>query len=255
MIAAATLVIVVFVSLLINRAATVALMSTGLSRDMARFQARSALTGVGYTTTESESIVNHPVRRRVVMLLMLVGNAGLVTILATLVVSMAGAPRPAHQAMRLGLIVAGLAVIFFLSQSPGIDRWLTRQMARFVSRFTEIEARDYVGLLQLSGDYAVTELPVRPGSWVSGRPLEELRLAQEGVLVLGIQRPDGTYVGAPRGETVPRSGDELVLYGRADVLADLEDRREDASGQEAHRRAVAAQEELRLRQQSQGPRA
>jgi hypothetical protein len=248
-IAASTLVIVVFISLLINRAATVALMSTGLSRDMARFQARSALTGVGYTTTESESIVNHPVRRRVVMLLMLVGNAGLVTILATLVVSLAGAPRPAHQALRLGLIVAGLAVIFFLSQSPGIDRWLTRQMARLVSRFTEIEARDYVSLLQLSGDYAVTELRVEPEGWLANRRLDELRLAQEGVLVLGIQRTNGEYLGAPRGETVVRGDDELVLYGRADVLTELDRRRRDASGEAAHRRAIARQDDVRRGQE------
>lgn len=42
--------IVILVSLLVTRVATAALMLTGRSRDAARFQARSALTGVGYTT-------------------------------------------------------------------------------------------------------------------------------------------------------------------------------------------------------------
>jgi len=51
-------------SLVITRVATVALTMTGLSRQVARFQARSALTGTGFTTSEAETVVNHPVRRQ-----------------------------------------------------------------------------------------------------------------------------------------------------------------------------------------------
>ena len=57
-------VIVLTLSLLITRLATAALMLTGVSHQLARLQSLSALTGVGFTTSESESIVNHPVRRR-----------------------------------------------------------------------------------------------------------------------------------------------------------------------------------------------
>ena len=67
MIAIGSLLLVVAISLLVTRVATVMLTATGLSREVARFQARSAFTGAGYTTTESESVVNHPVRRRIVM--------------------------------------------------------------------------------------------------------------------------------------------------------------------------------------------
>ncbi len=58
---------VLFLSLLITRLATTALTLTGLSCEMARFQARSAFTGTGFTTSESEAIVNHPVRRRILI--------------------------------------------------------------------------------------------------------------------------------------------------------------------------------------------
>ena len=80
MLAIASLLVVVLISLIVTRVATVALVSTGLSREMARFQARSAFTGTGFTTQEAESVVNHPVRRRIVMALMLAGNAGLAKI-------------------------------------------------------------------------------------------------------------------------------------------------------------------------------
>ena len=84
MVAIATLLIIVSLSLVVNRIATVALMFTGLSKDAARFQSRSAFTGAGFTTTESELIVQHPVRRRIIMMLMFLGNAGLITVIATL---------------------------------------------------------------------------------------------------------------------------------------------------------------------------
>ncbi len=79
-----TLLIVLALSLVVTRVATVALTATGLSREAARFQARSAFSGAGFTTKESESVVRHPVRRRIIMWLMLAGNAGIAAAMATL---------------------------------------------------------------------------------------------------------------------------------------------------------------------------
>ena len=81
---------IVVLSLLITRFAVLVLVVTGLSWESARFQARSALTGSGFTTSESEAVVDHPVRRRVIMRLMLIGNAGIVTVIASLVLSFRG---------------------------------------------------------------------------------------------------------------------------------------------------------------------
>ena len=85
MIAISSLLLVVAVSLLITRVATVVLVATGMSKPSARFQARSAFTGSGFTTRESENVVDHPTRRRVIMTLMLLGNAGIVASASTLI--------------------------------------------------------------------------------------------------------------------------------------------------------------------------
>lgn len=77
-----TLLVALTLSLLVNRIATVMLTHTGLSRDSARFQSSSALTGVGFTTRESQAVVDHPVRRRILMALMLIGNSGIITVMA-----------------------------------------------------------------------------------------------------------------------------------------------------------------------------
>jgi Trk-type K+ transport system membrane component len=78
MFAVTALLLVLAISLLITRVATVILTASGMSRQSARFQARSAFTSAGFTTSESEHVVNHPLRRRVVATLMLLGNAGIV---------------------------------------------------------------------------------------------------------------------------------------------------------------------------------
>ncbi len=53
----------------------------GLVPSAAVFEARSALTGVGYTTSEAEVVVNDPASRQAASLLMIVGFVGPVTIL------------------------------------------------------------------------------------------------------------------------------------------------------------------------------
>jgi len=51
---------VLALSLVVTRIATVALAATGLSREAAQLQARSAFTGTGFTTAEAEKVVDLP---------------------------------------------------------------------------------------------------------------------------------------------------------------------------------------------------
>jgi hypothetical protein len=57
---------IVFVSFLIVRAGSTALTLTGLDQKRARFQALSAYSGTGFTTKETEAVVNHPQRRHII---------------------------------------------------------------------------------------------------------------------------------------------------------------------------------------------
>jgi hypothetical protein len=238
-IAIASLLVVVLISLIVTRVATVALVSTGLSREMARFQARSAFTGTGFTTQEAESVVNHPVRRRIVMALMLAGNAGLAAVVASLMLGFARSGRAAV-GMRLGELLFGLVVLLAAARSSWVDRRFSPLIARLLSRWTDLELRDYSGLLELSNGYRVLELAVRRGDWVADRTLAELELRDEGVVVLGVYRTSGAWIGAPGGGTRIRPGDTLVLYGKDETLCELDGRLRGAEGDEAHERAVTA---------------
>lgn len=242
MLAITTVIVALFVSLLITRIATVALSATGLSREAARFQARSAFTGVGFTTGEAETVVNHPVRRRVILLLMLLGNAGLVTILASLLISFAGAEDATETWQRIAVLFGGLLAIFLLARSRYADKLMSRAIAYALTRFTTLDVKDYAELLQLAGGYGVAELEVDPDLWVADKSLEELDLRREGIAVLGIQRATGTYVGVPKGATHIEVGDTLLLYGHRDLLLELAERA-GADGDAAHQEAVARHEQ------------
>lgn len=239
MIAMLSVLIVLTISLLVTKIATVALIHTGLSSESARFQARSAFTGAGFTTTETEQVVNHPVRRRIIMLLMLLGNAGIVTVIGSLVLGFAYDRSEGPGLLpRLGVLAAGVLVLWLIARSRLVDRWLSFVISRALKRWTSLEVADYAALLHLRGDYRVGELKVVAGDWMEGRTLEEMELRSEGVNVLGIERPDGSYIGTPRGRTQVDAGDVLLVYGRGESIARVDARPNDWFAQGEHDRAV-----------------
>lgn len=241
MVALATLIVVILVSLLVARVATIALTLTGLSREAARFQARSALSGVGFTTSEAESVVNHPVRRRIVMLLMLLGSAGIVTVIGTLFLSFANADVQQRE-QRIAVLLGALVLLWLGSRSAVVDHSLSALIAGGLRRWTDLDARDYAALLHLSERYAVMELGVGSGDWIEGRSLGELDLRSEGVTVLGITRRDGAYVAVPRFETRIEPGDTLIAYGPSERLCEIDRRPADPAGDRCHEQAVKAAE-------------
>jgi hypothetical protein len=241
MFAVISLIVVLALSVLVTRIATVALAHTGLSREAARFQARSAFTGVGFTTEEAEAVVNHPVRRRILMILMLLGNAGIVTAMSSFILTFISTARAESWLLRLVLLVAALSLLWTAAHSQWLDRWFSRWIEKLLSRWTDMNIRDYARLLQLGGEYMITELHIQPDDWMADRTLAELRLRQEGIVVLGIQSRDGRYLGIPVGSTRVPSGATLVVYGRAESVRKLGERRAGPGGSTAHDEAVAEQ--------------
>lgn len=235
MFAVISLLAIVSLSLLVVRIGTVALMMTGLSRDAASFQALSAFSGAGFTTSESELIVATPERRRIIALLIRAGSAGTVTVMTSLILSFAGSENQTPD--RLAIVVLGLVVLVVLTRSAWFNRLLTPLIQRALSRSTTLVLRDYAALLHLREDYRVAEVEVRPGSWLNDQALQGLDLPAEGLLVLGILQPSGTYLGAPPADYTFAVGDTVVIYGREEHLEDIAGR--GARDTSAHAEATA----------------
>jgi len=238
-----TLLVVVSLGLLITKIAASAMVYTGVSREMARFQARSAFTGVGFTTSETENMVGHPVRRRIIMTLMLLGNAGFVSAIASMIpiLSNAGSASGLGQ---LGILILGVLTLWLVSRSRWLDYVIMRATGYAMQRFTRMDLYDYTGLLHFSEGYAVGEIRTGPNHWLTGHNLIDLQLKDEGVQVLGIQRENKEYVPTPKGTTFIRSGDVVIVYGRHDQIEELRNRERGTEGQQAHKRRVEEQGEI-----------
>ena len=243
------------VSLIINRVAAVAFMATGLSRESARFQARSAYTGVGYTTTEAESVVNHPVRRRIAMILMLLGNVGVATVAGTVFLSVSRVQEVVDEtddpwafARTLSLFGAGILALTWLANSEWVERRMNRIISRALRKYTSLNVQDYVALLHLSQGYGISELRVEPEDWLANKTLIDLALPREGVLVLGVQRKGGPYLGAPQGTTMVKPYDTLLLYADLSRIEELDNRRAGRAGDAEHAAAVADQNKVEAKE-------
>jgi len=245
-----TLVIVMF-GLMITRVAAIALTYTGVSKELARFQARSAYTGTGYTTSETEQIVRHPVRRRIVMLLMLLGNAGLAGMIASVAGFFISATAGGGSIWLPILILAlGLFALWRFASSQWVDEQMFKLVGAMLKRFPALDVVDYHGVLHLSEGYTVSELALQEDDWVVGKNLAELRLNDEGIQVLGIHRKNGDFIPTPAGPTNIRFGDTLVLYGLKKHILELGKRKAGEAGDKAHDEACA-QHRLFLEQQRQ----
>jgi len=242
MVAVFTLLSLVAISIIVVRVATKALQLTGLSVEAARFQAYSAFSGTGFTTEEAEDVVRQPVRRRIVMIMMLLRNAGLVTAISTLVLSFVGTETSTETLRRGVMLVGGLGVLALTARSNWADRQLSRVIDWALKRYTNLDVRDYYTLLNLKEDYNVSRFEIHAGTWLAEKTIQQVDLMEEGVLVLGIMRADGSYLGTPRGRYRMHAGDTLVLYGKRSNLDDLESRLAGTSGDAAHEKAKDAHE-------------
>lgn len=233
-----SLIIIVFLSVTITKIGAQSLIKTGLAKDVAKFQARSAFTGVGYTTRESEKIIGHPVRRKIVMTLMLIGNIGIVSAIASLMLTFIdGEQEATGKLLKVGIILFVILAFWGLSKSKWLDKKIVKLIDIALKKFTNLHSQDYVALLKLQKEYEVTVITVKENDWLANKKLSELQLTEEGINLIGVEREDGTYLGTPDGETELKPGDQLTIYGKEENLRNLEQRKHNYKGETEHQEA------------------
>jgi hypothetical protein len=208
--------LVIFFSFLIVRAGAAALIITGMEESQARFQALSAFSGTGFTTKEAESVVNHPLRRRVVIWMIILGNAGVVTVIVTSTSSLVTSKR--HHLPFIPLIlIAGIFLIYKVGTNKGfIERWEDFIKKRF-SRAKAFEEPDTDDLLHSDEGYGVARITIRKGSAWLGKPLFQFAAGQKPISILGIERGE-KWIPVPRPEELAVENDRLIVYGALEMI-------------------------------------
>lgn len=188
---------------------------TGLDRDQALFQSLSAFTGAGFTTIQSEKVVEHKVRRRITMALIITGYAAAATVIATLVRSIE--VRSAYDGLwHLG--VAGLAVglAFGVWRSNGLLH-LNDFIRRFVANRVRHEPVLHDDLFKYKPGFGIARVEVPEHSRVVGRRLHELNLKERQLQILLIEMEDDTVV-VPDGNYMLEPFSHLVVFGRLSAI-------------------------------------
>jgi len=211
--------LVIFVSFLVVRAAAIALMMTGMDRKRAVFQALSAFSGTGFTTKEAEFVVNHPVRRRVISWLMILGNAGIVTVIITATSSIVTS-KGYMLTIDVLILLVGIYLIYRVATDKGfIRRWESFIEDKFVKShaFEEGATEDLLHLLE---GYGLVRAIITENSPFIGNSLSESGLSEKGLLVLGIERGK-SWIPIPKAKEAIQEGDRIVVYGPLEVLRAL----------------------------------
>ncbi|MHC5040182.1 MAG: TrkA C-terminal domain-containing protein [Planctomycetota bacterium] len=217
-------VFIVLASLLIVRVGTVALRITGLDPETASFQALSAFTGTGFTTTEADLITRHPGRRRTVKILIIVGNAffaSVVAMIISVVVQVGLQKQTAAEDGGIGVweiivvfavLIVGFLLVLSFSWSQRFSRWLDHYIENRLARSRGYRMFQLQRVLDLAGGYTVGEFRVQKGSWLVGRSLLDLALGRFKILVLAVER-GLRLVRTPTAATVIDENDNLICYG------------------------------------------
>lgn len=181
---------------------------TGVDRSKARFQTLSALTGTGFTTTESEDIVNHTKRRRIITWLIFIGNTGILAFIITAILFVrAGLTAPSLLQI---LVVIGVLVLLTLA----IVFKLIDRLTNFVLRIT-VKNGDTIyvrKILYKTEKYEIFSLKYDKSRSVRQISSEMSPTAKEDIWLLAIEK--GTELITSLDDETPINTGEVVICFR-----------------------------------------
>lgn len=212
--------LVIVLSLFVVQAGAIALTMTGMEKRRARFQALSAFTRTGFTTREAELITRNHRRRTIVTWLMILGNAGIVTVIVTATSSLATTTSGASIGIGIGILLAGIALVYVIARFTPISRiWGRFIESRFFDSdfFEEVMSED---LLHLSEGYGLIKVFVTEESSLIGHTLLESNTPENDFWVVGIERGK-EWISLPKSREKIVENDRLIVYGNIDQLKSI----------------------------------
>ena len=208
--------ITIFLSYLAVRAGAIALMMTGMEQSKARFQALSAFSRAGFTTREAEAVVNNPKRRRIIIWLIILGNAGLVAVIVTATSSIATSTGY-NLPITIVAIITGAFLLYVLAGRSRFTQWWDSLIEKRFVKSHILEEAATEDLLHFVEGYGVVKLIVAKESIFIGHSLRDVNTADNEFFVIGIERGK-EWISLPRAREVINDGDKLVIYGNLNTL-------------------------------------
>jgi hypothetical protein len=220
-------------SFVIVRIGAIAFQLTGLEWSLAKFQALSCFSGTGFTTREAELITGNPQRRKIATILIIMGNAGIVTLIATFANALStekslwktisenllpfNIPDLLVPWINLITILVPAYLIYRLFTNRHFLRKLTNFIRKKIIHTKLIDSVTIEELVVITGGYGVARIEVDSKSSVKDKTLAESHLRDKDITVLAISRGEET-ISNPSADMKIQLGDELISFGNLENL-------------------------------------
>lgn len=204
-------IIIVVIFFFIVRVATVILKLTGMDDETARFQAISAFTGTGFTTAAAETILEDKIRRKTVIVLMVLGKVGIVSVIASLFLSF-GKDNLVADLWKAVILLAFIAILYKITTLKGFSRALNKFIEKKVVARGITKQKTLEELFSLPKGYGLAQLAITGKSKESGLSLAEAGFIKKDILVLSIERKE-KLISFPHANDTIKTGDKLLCYG------------------------------------------
>jgi len=195
---------------------SIALEATGLERSRARFQALSALSGTGFTTSQAEAIVENPKRRRIATYLIFIGNTGIIALLLLVIIyARAGISTPSTSAIVITVVIL-LAI--GLSIWLGIIDRITNGVLKLSGKelpFTGVTSK----IVYQTGDQAVVRLQIGKKSELAGKIISDTGIPKSDIRILALER-DSIVISPPSSSERLSENDSLLCYGKLATITE-----------------------------------
>jgi hypothetical protein len=223
---------VLIVSFVVVRIGAIAFQLTGLEWSLAKFQALSCFTGTGFTTKEAELITADAQRRRIASVLIVLGHAGLVTLIATF----ANSVRPVttmpkftipflHTIIRSSLlpwinfviIIFAVYTVYKISTRTRFAAKLTLFLKARIVKKEIFKPVSFEELLIATGGYGVSSIEICEDTPILNKTLLESGLRQQDITVLAVER-GGQMIANPSADTRIVLGDKIICFGKLENM-------------------------------------
>jgi len=223
-------VIILIISVVVVKIGAIAFELAGVNGTQAIFQAISCFTGTGFTTKEAELVVSDPQRRRIASVLMVLGKAGFVTLLATFANSLTAndlsipylhdlVPQGVETLIKVAFVVLVVFTIYKIVTHTRLSTTLSEMLKKRIVNRGFIRPVSFKELLVATGGYGVSSVKVFKDSSLENRTLHDAKLETHDIIILALER-GGKVTTNPPGQTKVVVGDKLICFGKLDTIRD-----------------------------------
>ncbi|MBL7158800.1 MAG: potassium transporter TrkA [Candidatus Omnitrophica bacterium] len=205
-------VLIIAISAIVVRIASIALKMTGLDEKKAYFQAMSAFTGTGFTTKDSELMLQNPTRRKIIIFLMILGNAGIITVITALVISFARSDI-VPVITNVAIILALTFFLFMILSHKGVTKFLNSKIESSLEKNPPFAKRPVEEILRVAQNYGIAEVNIKNDCQDMGKTLNESSFRERDILILAINRKNAV-IPTPKASDRILPDDTLICYGK-----------------------------------------